>query len=155
MTDGYYISSELALRWTSLVLSDNKSTLVQVMAWYLNQCWRRSLPPNGVTRPQWVKHTSVLNTVNILCDSALRCILRDFIDDMSTLAFGNGLVPLGNMRLPETVMAKTMTELTHLPLSSAYMCQWIGSALVQIMACHLFRVKPSYKPMLVYCQLDP
>ena len=60
--DGCDISSEIALRWTSLDLSDDKSILVQVMAWchqatshYLNQCWPRSLPPYGVTRPQWVK----------------------------------------------------------------------------------------------------
>ena len=43
-------------------LTDDKSTLVQVMAWccqatshYLNQCWPRSPTPYGVTRPQWVK----------------------------------------------------------------------------------------------------
>ena len=36
--------------------------MVHIMAWcrqatshYLNQCWPRSLPPYGVTRPQWVK----------------------------------------------------------------------------------------------------
>ena len=38
--------------------------------------------------------------------------------------------------------------------SAAYMRQWIGSALVQIMACRLFGVKPLSKPMLTYCQLD-
>ena len=44
----------------SLVLNDDKSILVQVMAWcrqeashYLNQCWPRSMLP-CVTRPQWV-----------------------------------------------------------------------------------------------------
>ena len=43
-------------------LTDDKSTLVQVMAWcrqatshYLNQRWPRSLTSYGVTRPQWVK----------------------------------------------------------------------------------------------------
>ena len=43
-------------------LTDDKSTLVQVMAWYreatshyLSQCWSRSMSPNGVTRLQWVK----------------------------------------------------------------------------------------------------
>ena len=41
------------------------------------------------------------------------------------------------------------------PPSAAYMCQWIGSALVQIMACRLFGVKPLSKPMGRYCQLDP
>ena len=44
-----------------LDLSDDKSTLVQAMAWcrqatihYLNQCWPRSMSPNGGTRPQRV-----------------------------------------------------------------------------------------------------
>ena len=44
-----------------LDLTDDNSTLVQVMAWcrqatshYLSQCWPRSMSPNGVTRPQWV-----------------------------------------------------------------------------------------------------
>ena len=44
----------------SLDLTDDKSTLVQVMAWcrqatshYLSQCWPRSLSPCGVTKPQW------------------------------------------------------------------------------------------------------
>ena len=55
------ISYEIALRWMPLNLSDEKSTLVQVMAWcrqatshYLNQCWPRSPTPYGVIRPQWV-----------------------------------------------------------------------------------------------------
>ena len=45
----------------SLDISDDKSTLVQLMAWchqapshYLNQCWPRPMSPYGVTRPQWV-----------------------------------------------------------------------------------------------------
>ena len=43
-------------------VTDDKSTLVQVMAWchqatshYLSQCCARSTSPYGVTRPQWVK----------------------------------------------------------------------------------------------------
>ena len=60
--DGWGISCEIALIWMSLDTIDDQSTLVQVMAWcrqatshYLGQCWPRSLPPYGVTRPQWVK----------------------------------------------------------------------------------------------------
>ena len=41
------------------------------------------------------------------------------------------------------------------PPSAAYMRQWIGSALVQIMACRLFGAKPLSKPRLDYIQLDP
>ena len=65
VTDGYDISREIALRWTSLDLSDDKSTLVQVMAWccqatshYLNQCWPRSLLPYGVIKPQLDESTA-------------------------------------------------------------------------------------------------
>ena len=62
MIDRWDTCSEIALRRMSLDLTDDKSTLVQVMAWYrqatshyLNQWWPRSLSPYGVTRPQWVK----------------------------------------------------------------------------------------------------
>ena len=50
------ISRNIALRWIPPVITDDKSTLVQVMAWcrqatshYLSQYW-----PDGVTGPQWV-----------------------------------------------------------------------------------------------------
>ena len=41
------------------------------------------------------------------------------------------------------------------PPSATYIRHWTGSALVQIMACHLFGAKPLSKPVLGYCQLDP
>ena len=51
----------------SLDLTDDKSTLAQVMAWchqatshYLSQCWPRSMSPY-VTRPQWVKIQRQIN----------------------------------------------------------------------------------------------
>ena len=37
--------------------------------------------------------------------------------------------------------------------SAAYMHQWTGSALVQIMACRLFDAKPLAKPMLGYLSI--
>ena len=50
-----------ALRWMAQDLADDRSTLVQVMAWchqatshYLGQCWSWPLSPFVVTRPQWV-----------------------------------------------------------------------------------------------------
>ena len=61
LNGGWSISCEIALRWMPQDLTDDKSTLVKVMAWcrqatshYLSQCWPRSLSPNGVTRPQLV-----------------------------------------------------------------------------------------------------
>ena len=61
MTDGWVISCKIPLSWMSLNLTDDKSALVQVMAWccqltshYLSQCWPRSLSPYGINRPQRV-----------------------------------------------------------------------------------------------------
>ena len=65
-------SCETALRSMPQNLSDDKSTLVQVMAWcrqaashYLSQCCPSSLSPYGVTRPQWV-NSQVSHGVEIM-----------------------------------------------------------------------------------------
>ena len=62
MIGGWGIFCKIALRWMSMDVIDDKSTLVQVMAWcrqatshYLSHCWPRSMSPYGITRPQWVK----------------------------------------------------------------------------------------------------
>ena len=59
--DGWGVSCEISISWMPLDLTDDKSTLVQVMAWcrqatshYLSQCWPSFLSPYGVTRPYWV-----------------------------------------------------------------------------------------------------
>ena len=57
--DDWGISCENGLTWKPQDLTDDKSTLVQVMAWchqapshYLSQCWPTSLLQYGITRPQ-------------------------------------------------------------------------------------------------------
>ena len=65
----------MALTWKPQDLTDDKSTLVQVMAWcrqatshYLSQCWPRSLSPYDVTRPQWVNQASMMAYIDFyLC----------------------------------------------------------------------------------------
>ena len=66
-------SCETALRSMPQNPSDDKSTLVQVMAWcrqaashYLSQCCPRSLSPYGVTRPQWVNNIRYFTTSQCL-----------------------------------------------------------------------------------------
>ena len=55
------LGTDIALKWMPQNLTNEKSTMVQVMAWcrqatshYLSQCWPRSMLPYDVTRPQWV-----------------------------------------------------------------------------------------------------
>ena len=45
-------------------------------------------------------------------------------------------------------------QINSSPSGAAYMHQWTGSALVEIMASCLFGAKPLPEPMLAYCQLD-
>ena len=81
---------EIALLWMSLDFTDNQSTLVQVMAWchkatshYLSQCWLRSLPPYGVTRPQWVNILRLRQHCRHFTDSVFKCIF--FNENISIL----------------------------------------------------------------------
>ena len=60
-------SFDKVLRWMMQDLTDDESTLVQVMAWchqatshYLSQCWTRSMSPYGIIRPQWVKASACI-----------------------------------------------------------------------------------------------
>ena len=64
-------SHDNALWWMPQDLTDDKSTLVQVMAWcrqatshYLSQCWLSSMLPYGVARPQWVIPSAVFKIFN-------------------------------------------------------------------------------------------
>ena len=59
--DSLGTSWEIELSWVPQNLINEKSALVQVLAWccqatshYLSQCWPRYTPPYGIPRPQWV-----------------------------------------------------------------------------------------------------
>ena len=56
---------EIAFRWMPQNTFDEKSTLVEEMAWYslatshyLSQCWLRFMSEYDISRPKQVKHTS-------------------------------------------------------------------------------------------------
>ena len=77
---------------------------------------------------------------------------------------GEGFVQIWQLREP-VMTSRRDTSTTHAalgmiytfnssPPSAAYMRQWTGSALVQVMACRLFGAKPLPEPMLTYRQLD-
>ena len=75
---------------------------------------------------------------------------------------GGGLAPSCNKPLPGPMLTQFYVTIWHhspqwvnsSPPICAYMHQWTGPALVQVMACHLFGDKPLPEPMLSYCQLD-
>ena len=86
VTDGWDISCETVFTWKSVDLIDDKSTLVQVMAW-CRQCWPRSLSPRGITRPQWVKLIALNNT-------KLKFKLSLWVRFKASINSGNGIISL-------------------------------------------------------------
>ena len=126
---GWGISCEIALKWMPLDLIDDKSTLVQVMAWcrqatshYLSQCWPRSMSPNGISRPQWV---------NILRPTRNDC---NFANDLFKYIFLNE-----NVWISINISLKFLSKgpIDNIP------------ALVQIMAWCWPGDKPLSKPKMV------
>ena len=80
----------------SLYCIDDKSTLVQVMAWcrqatshYLSQCWPRFLPPYSITRPQWVNAKWDL----IPLSTHWGRVMHICIGKLTTTGSHNGLAP--------------------------------------------------------------
>ena len=62
----------IGFRWMPQIPIDDKSTLVQVMAWchqatshYLNLCWLRYVSSYGVTRPQWLNSGNIMKSCKI------------------------------------------------------------------------------------------
>ena len=150
----------ITLGWMPQHIFSDKSTLVQVMAWCclaskpcLNQCWPRFKSPYVITC-----HSELISNFTIIdiytppppppkkkkkCVEYEWCPITCHLSNLFQFFSSSDCQNL--MKIP----------FISSPLIDAYMCQWIRSALVQIMACHLFGAKPSSKPMLGYCQLDP
>ena len=66
------------------------------------------------------------------------------------IGYGNRLMMFKDQPAPISIIICFNSS----PPSAVYVRQWIGWALVQIIACRLFGAKPLSKPMLGYCQLD-
>ena len=111
MINGSGFACEIALRWMSLDLTDDKSTLAQVMAWchqatshYLSWCWPRSVLPYGVTRPHGVNslwpmpHNHELWGIVV----AQWCYMATYI--CVYISSNNGLLPDGTKPLSEPIL---------------------------------------------------
>ena len=143
-------------------LTNEKPTLVQVMTWYrhatshyLSQCWPRFMLAHGVTKPQWVKeyiftfnwesspifshsHLPPITVMSQYPYGALNhrqhtCVLNSlFTKKHFTVPLWGEAI--GELRSHEE---RVMSLYNSSALCAAYMRQWTGSALVQVMACRL------------------
>ena len=89
--DDYSIFCEIGLRWMSQAITQDQSTLVQVMAWcrqstshYLSQWWPRSMLPYGVTRPQWVIPYTLMPLSSVHSKHVLACSHDHSIHNLTT-----------------------------------------------------------------------
>ena len=88
--DGQGISWKIAVRWMSLARTDDKATLVQVMAWchqasshFLSQCWPSPMLPYGVTRTMiylhWWSRCALMFLIFAGCLALLFLIFAGFL----------------------------------------------------------------------------
>ena len=142
-------------------ITDDKSTLVQVMAWcrqatshYLNQCWPRSAMPYGITGPQW-GNSSFPEQNGHFTHNIFQCIFMDTkfriwiwislkfvpkgpIDNKSALAQVMALRRTGKKPLLETMLTQSI---------NAYIMQhlerWVNG--LSTIQCRI-----RYNPILIY-----
>ena len=123
-----------------LGLTDDPSTLVQVMAWcqqvtslYLSQCWPDSMSSYGTTRPQWVNTRTwtkwhfadiirciIFNKNSRISDQITgKYVLDGFIDNKSTLVQIMTWCQSGNKSLTESMLPKFQVsyESFHIQIS--------------------------------------
>ena len=128
--DGGGISYEIALRWLPLNFNDEKSTLVQVMAWcrqatshYLTQCWPRFLSPYGVTRPQWVNTSRPRQNGRHFAESIFKCIFLNE-DVWFPVKISVKFIPKGPINnFPDLVQIMVWRRPGDKPLSEPMMAQ--------------------------------
>ena len=143
VTDGYEISSEIALRWRSLDFSDDKSTLVQVMAWcrqatshYLNQSWPRSLTPYGITRPQWVKDR-YLEHFQWSCPQTNATRPNEL---HVNAGLGNGLVVSGNKPSREPMLTRFISQYGFIGTMTKDHSKWYSCSLFSCAHCQISNI---------------
>ena len=150
---GWDISCEIALIWMSVDFTDDKSTLVQVMAWcrqatshYLNQCWPRSPTPYGVTRPQWVNRNILVSAPKgwIQLDKCIIMYLYILLHDLTCYDQGK-LSPISKTSF-SAVYDSNPFHLCEFYLDVFFKSLWLstticwhifGSTLAWLMACFL------------------
>ena len=139
---------------------------------YLNQwCWQQSIiwtsdvGNNPLSEPvmlatihymnQWCWQQSIIWTSDVGNNPLSEPVMLATIHYLNQWCWQQSIIwtsDVGNNPLSEPVMNQwcCLASITHLP-QVLHICQGIRSALVQIMACHLFSTKPLCKPMLAYC----
>ena len=111
LTGIFRFSHDDALRWMPRDLTDDKSTLVQVMAWcrqatshYLSQCWPRSMSPYGLTRPHWVNGAR-LSAHTVMHTKLIHCgLVMPYGDTDLGQYWLSLLLPGGTKPLPEPTL---------------------------------------------------
>ena len=111
---GWGISCEIALRWMSLYLIDDTSTLVQVMAWcrqatshYRNQCWPdlcRHVMTLGLNELNSAQHLSLIEEVSMVTETiehlySLEFSQPAFLSSVLVMIQKTSVTPFPNMVL--------------------------------------------------------
>ena len=128
-------------------LTDDSSTLLQVMAWcrqaashYLNQCWPWSLSPYCITRPRWVNTLRPRQNGRHFADGIFKCIFLNgngWISLKISLKFVPMVLINNISALVQISEPMMVSQLTHICVTRP---QWVEP----ILRGGLFREVPQY-----------
>ena len=86
------ISCDIAIRWMPQYFTDDKSKLIQVMAWcrqaashYMSQCLPKSMLSHDVTRTQWDKHPAQVLKIMYRIDQHYKHLRRVLFNEIFVL----------------------------------------------------------------------
>ena len=137
--------------------SELVGTLISV-GWWDVQCGR-SIPficlCSAWTQTRWIESGACWNIKTIFISIEYKDHLSRYryphLNEKNTPALSLWWKPQNCYSVSHDGNSTAELFLNSSSASAAYMRQWIGSALVKIMACRLFVAKPLSKPMLGYC----
>ena len=152
---------EIPLRWRSLDLTEDKSTLVQVMAWcpqaashYLSQCWPRSVASLGHNELRarlclsqyWLNTLRPRQNGRHFPDDLFKCI---FLNENVWISIKNSLkfVPKGPIdNIPALVQIMVWRRLGDKPLSEPMIVR---------LPTHICVTRPQWVNMCTPCSAKP
>ena len=160
MSSAFFLCQNMLTLYTQLpkgaktikTISIEKEISLSIRYYALNSPhnWRQWGGPDVLTFMHIKTFNKVPEHYQNICDNAQHTLCSIERSHCLLLCFVYVIV-----RLFPVVARRWFTNIKSSPPSDAYMCQWTGSTLVQIMACRLFGAKPLHEQTLTYCQLDP
>ena len=119
------------------------------VTWMTSQCTGCSMPQGW----EWLPEIKRIEHADLVVRARIDSV--EEIDDMFITTSTANITVLVNyfLQLMQAILSVLLQSIDSLRLSDAFIRQWTGPSLVQIMTCPLFGTNPLSELMMAFCQL--